>query len=437
MLLTRPRRLPQLLLLLFILAAGFSQPKLFGQSIPVAMKLPPVTESDNAWSRFRGPNGTGVLESCKVPLPWKDEQVISKLPMPASGNGSPAIWNRIAYLQAGDISTADRYVIAVSIDKPAILWQQKYVSTKHPLHKNSSYASSTPFVDASGVYVAWGAPENVTVKAYSHDGKEKWTRELGRYVTQHGFGTSPVVVDGLVIIYNSQDAQELDPGVAPGRDSMLALDAKTGATVWETDLTATRVCYGVPCIVEENGRSMILCANTGDGFFAIDASNGKKLWAVNFFERRVCSSPVLVGDLVIATEGAGSGANTLFAVKRDGSKEQVYKIKKAAPYVPTPVALEDMLFLWSDAGIVTCVNATNGQTHWSQRVGGNVSGSPVILGNHLVGISQEGVVSVFEARKEAKLLGSIDLGQITRSTPAATSDRVLIRTDESLWVIGK
>ncbi len=395
-------------------------------------------ENDHAWTRFRGPNGGGVLESCTVSLPWKPEQVLARVDLPANGNGSPVIWGSKAFMLCGDQSNADRYLVAVDLDKPRVLWQKKYPSVVHRLHKLSSYASSTPCVDAQHVYCAWGSPASLVVKAFSHDGEEVWSRDLGRYETQHGFGTSPIVVGNHVILLNSQDAEELPAGVEPGTESMIALDKSTGTTIWETPLKVTRVCYGAPCTTTIEGREAIVCSTTGSGFFALDAKTGNQLWSPqpSIFSKRVCSSLVHTGSLLISSEGSGGGGNILFAVKADGSQKEVYRITRAAPYVPTPVVQDDKMFLWSDSGIVSCIDTETGKPHWSEkRVGGNVSSSPVILGKHLVGISQTGLVTVLAASKEFQKIGEIDLNQTVRSTPAATKDRVLIRSDEQLWVI--
>ena len=402
----------------------------FTQSIQAA-------EIENNWTRFRGPNGQGKLDTCEVAIPWKPEQILGRIDLPANGNGSPVIWNSTAFLLCGDQSNADRYLVAVNIEKPGLLWQKKYSSTVHKLHKLSSYASSTPCVDAQHVYCAWGAPSSLTVKAFTHSGEEVWSRDLGRYETQHGFGTSPIVVGNHLVLLNSQDSEELPEGVEPGTESMMALDKLTGATVWETPLNVTRVCYGVPCVTNIEGREAIVCSTTGSGFFALDAKTGNQLWSPkpSIFSKRVCSSLVDAGALLISTEGSGGGGNILFAVKADGTQQEVYRITRGAPYVPTPVTKDDMMFLWADNGIVTCIDTLTGSVHWSERIGGNVSSSPVVLGNSLVGISQTGVVTALAADKIFRKLGEVDLGQTVRSTPAAIKNRVLIRSDEQLWVI--
>jgi outer membrane protein assembly factor BamB len=392
------------------------------------------TPSNASWERFRGPNGLGVLAECKVAIPWSNSQV-QRVELPGNGNGSPVIAKGKAFLLSADPATADRHVVAIDLDKNAIAWKKGFPSKTHALHKFSSYASSTPCADENSVYVAWADPEDVVVKAFSHSGEEKWTRKLGRYVSQHGFGTSPILVDGKLILLNSQDALELPPGVEPGQDRMIALDCETGKNIWEVPLPTSRVCYGVPCIRTVDGRTELICSTTAQGMFALDASNGKLLWSHDCFKQRICSSAVLLGNILVGTHGSGGGKDNLLVAWDVDQKKELFRVNRSAPYVPTPVSVDGLLFLWSDNGIVSCVEIATGETLWTKRIGGDYSGSPVILGKKLINASHNGVVTVLAASREFQEIGSIETNQTVRSTIAADIDKILLRTDKELLII--
>lgn len=396
------------------------------------------SSAETNWNRFRGENGTGFIAQSSVPLPWTDSDIAWTATLPGKGNGSPIVQGNHVFVLSADPTNAERYVLSYDIVTGRERWRKTYPSVTHPLHDRSSYASSTPCADDTGVYVAWGAPTSIVVKAFSHAGEELWTRDLGRNVSAHGFGGSPMIVDGRLILLNSQDAQELPEGVAPGQTIVIALDVKTGKTLWETPRQTTRVCYGVPALLTEaSGRQLLVMSETGDGMFALDASTGAPVWNRKMFTKRSVSSPLIVGDLIIGTEGSGGGGNVLFAVDSQRNHEIVFDIRKAAPYVPTPVAKGDLMFMWSDTGIVTCVQMPSGEAIWSQRIGGNVSTSPVIAGDKLVGISDDGTVTVLAADRRYQQLGQVKLGQNIRSTPALREDCMLLRTDTTLLRIGK
>ncbi len=393
-----------------------------------------AASSNVKWARFRGENGLGVLSECQVQLPWQDSQVTT-VKLPGTGNGSPALFGDFAFLLAADAGDATRHVVAVNVAKNKVEWTKSYPSTKHTLHKFSSYASSTPCVDSERLYVAWADPENVVLKAMTHAGEEVWTRKLGRYVSQHGFGTSPILVDGKIVLLNSQDAQELPAGVEPGEDKMLAVDCKTGATVWETALPTTRVCYGVPSIRKVGDRTELICSTTAQGMFGMDMKNGSVVWSHNCFEQRVCSSSVLLGNILIGTHGSGGGKDNRLVAFDIDSRKELFRVNRAAPYVPTPVSVNGLLFLWSDNGIVTCVELSTGTSLWTNRIGGDYSGSPVVLGDKLINVSHDGIVNFLATTREYKKLGSIDTGKTVRSTIAADAKHVLLRTDSELLII--
>ena len=388
-----------------------------------------------SWARFRGENGNGVLANCRVQIPWSDAQVKS-VTLSGSGHGSPVLAGGMAFLMAADSQDATRYVIAVDVANTSVAWTKSYPSSVHKLHKFSSYASSTPCADLEHVYVAWGDPDNVTIKALTHAGDEVWTRSLGRYVSQHGFGTSPILVDGKVVLLNSQDAVELPAGVEPGKDRMIALDCHSGKTVWETELPTTMVCYGVPCVRRVGQRTELVCSTTAQGMFAMDASNGSVLWSHDCFKLRVCASALLVGDVLIGSQGSGGGKDNRLVAYDIAAKKELFSITRAmSPYVPTPVSVDGLLFLWSDSGIVSCVELQSGATRWSNRIGGDYSSSPVVLGNKLINVSHDGVVNVIEVNREFKKLGSIETGKPFRATIAADTEHLFLRTDSELLIV--
>jgi outer membrane protein assembly factor BamB len=336
---------------------------------------------------------------------------------------------------SADPNTATRFLLAYDVNSGSLAWQRDFRSRTYSMHKFSSYASTTPCVDEERVYTAFADPDQTALVATDHDGAEIWRRDFGRYVSQHGFGTSPICVGELVILLNSQDAMELPPGVEPGQDRMVALNRRTGETVWETELPTSRVCYGVPCVWDNPEGKELVCSTTAHGMFGLDLATGKLLWNHQCFKERICSSSLLIGDLLIGTQGSGGGkGNTLVALDLNSKKER-FRVTKACPYVPTPVANDRHLFLWGDAGIVTCVDHKDGETIWTQRVAGDFSGSPVIVNDNLINVSATGVVHILKASGEFERVGEIELGESVRSTIVPTTTKLLIRSETSLFII--
>lgn len=392
------------------------------------------SNDSQSWTRFRGPEGRGVAGSSPVAWPWNLERA-TQITLPGTGIGSPVVWGDMAYVFSSFSEDASRYVIAVNWRRGSIEWQHSYQSEPHRLHSFSSYASSTPSVDETGVVFAWGDPKHVIVKKFAHSGEELWSRDLGRYVSQHGFGTSPIVVDGLVILLNSQDAEELGRDVEPGEDRMIALNAETGSTVWEKTLPTRRVCYGVPAVRRVEEATELVCATTGQGIFGMDLKTGDIRWSHDCFRLRVCASMVLEDGLAIASQGSMGGKDNLLVAFDMQAGAERFRITRAAPYVPTPLAYRGNLYLWSDAGIVSCVSLEDGSQRWSERIGGNFFSSPVILGDAIINVSDVGQITAVAASENFQNLGTMKIDARFRSTLAATPSSLLLRAEDALWVI--
>ena len=269
--------------------------------------------------------------------------------------------------------------------------------------------------------------------ALGHDGSELWRRDLGAYVSQHGFGGSPILCGQTLVLVNSQDAEELPQGIAPGQSRVMAFDSLTGEQLWETNRTTTRVCYSTPTLFDDAvAGPALLLSNTGDGFSALSLQTGSPLWSQKVFGRRCVSSPLVVGDLAIGTEGAGGGGNKLFAISLTPPHAVQLQIDRAAAYVPTPVSSGDLLFLWGDAGIVSCIKLPTGKVLWTKRIGGNVSSSPVIAGDKLIGTAEDGTVTILSATKDFREYGKVRLDEGCRATPALSEHFVLLRTQSRL-----
>ena len=170
--------------------------------------------------------------------------------------------------------------------------------------------------------------------------------------------------------------------------------------------------------------------------FALDITTGEELWTIDVFRMRTVSSPFVAGGLVFGATGSGRGGNYVVAVRPGQRPEVAYEVTTQAPYVPTSVPYGDLLFLWSDKGIVTCVKTASGEVVWKKRVGGNYSGSPIRAGNAIYCVSEDGEVVAVAASDKYELLGRSQLDKPSRSTPAVSGERMYLRTYSHLFSIG-
>ena len=389
------------------------------------------------WTRFRGPNGSGYAPEGAIPNSWSDSDYTWKATLPGKGIGSPVVWKNKVFILSGDSRSAERIVLAYDLQTGKQLWSRSFASEPHHLHKRNRYASSTPCCNGKHLYVAWSDPKHTAVTCLDHSGELVWQKDLGTWQSQHGFGTSPMLFEDKLIVFDSQQADQLGEGDQPGQSRMIALDRLTGQVQWTTPLKTTRVCYGTPCIYKPaDGPTQLVDANKGNGLFGLNPQTGEMLWNLEVFRMRCCSSPVVSGDLLIGSSGSGGGGRHLVAVRPGSQPSEAFRKEDVAPYVPTPVVVGDLLFIVADNGVATCSNANTGDEYWKKRIGGDVGASPIVVGGKLLTINMSGEATVLRASKTFKKLGTIDLGGTVQASPAYSQGFLLLRSGNTLLALG-
>ena len=392
------------------------------------------------WTRFRGPNGMGESETTTIPAGWTDATDNWKITLPGKGHSSPVLWGEKIFLLSADPETAERYVLCINAADGKQIWRRSYPGVKHHLHANSSFASSTPACDANQIYVAWSDPEFTRLMALDHDGNEKWTINLGPWVSQHGFGSSPMLYQDLIVVNCSQeDSKGTDPRL-PKESFIVAVERDSGKIRWRRERKIESASYSVPCVRKnEKGQDELLCCTQAEGIFALDPKTGNENWSLpTAFTMRTVSSPLPLGGLIFGSTGKGAGGHYVVAMRPGAEPKVEYEIRRDAPYVPTPVAKGELLFLFEDRlGHVTCINIADGKIVWTKpRVASAFFGSPVRAGDKLFCVDNQGTVICLAAEPQFKELGRTPLGEECRSTPAIANGRMYVRTISHLQCVG-
>lgn len=386
------------------------------------------------WTRFRGPNGSGVSPAKSIPAKWSDDDANWRVKLPGVGHSSPVLWGRRMFLTAGEEKTGARIALCLHTNDGRVLWTRSRQSKTHGKHQLNSFASSTPAVDAERVYYLWMTPQEYAVEALDHQGRPVWRTVIGPFKSGHGAGVSPILHDGMVIVANDQQ----------GESSLLALDSETGEIRWRVP-RETKVAYSTPCVyTPTGGRPELIFTSWTRGITAVNPSDGKINWEIAVFDPKhtetPIGSPIVVGGNVLGTAGWLGYATHTVAVRKHETVPMgarvVYRVDRGAPLTTTPVAAGGLLFLWADNGIVTAVDSGSGELVWRKRVGGTYYGSPVVAAGRLYCMSAQGEAVVLAASKDYRLIARIPLRDGSHSTPAIADGVMYLRTFSHLISLG-
>lgn len=413
-----------------------SRPLLASFALTALLLVLPAPAQEEGWSRFRGPNGAGVVTGPPLPDDLTPLSARWKADLPGKGHSSPVLWGDRVFVTAADDAAGKRSVVCLSAGDGKVLWSRASAFTPYRHHRFSSAAASTPCVDSERVYVTWGTETSMSVQALTHDGREVWNRDLGPYSTQHGACPSPMLAAGLLIV--RVDSDEMGP-----ESYCAGLDPRTGAVRWKLPRVGKSASYSVPMLYRPpQGPEQLILTSNGQGMSAVDPATGKLLWeAPGLFKQRTVSGTIQIGDLLFATAGDGGGNRQAFAIRPPAAPgatpQEAYTVeRRGVPYVPTPLLYEGRLYLWGDGGILACIRGDSGAPIYLERVGGNYFSSPICVNGRIYNISSAGELVVVEASPTFRVLGRFQMGEASHATPAYAGGMLYVRTESRLYAFG-
>jgi outer membrane protein assembly factor BamB len=386
------------------------------------------------WPQFRGAERNGRADARGLPAEWSEAKNVAwKAAIPGKGWSSPALADGRMYLtsavpakeESGELSLRALCVDAAS---GKLLWNTE-VFTQPPdaprVHTKNSHASPTPLVDGSRVFVHFGHQGTAGLDT---SGRVIWRNRDNDYAPVHGNGGSPVLVDGLLIF-------SCDGGSDP---YVVALDAASGEERWrferQTD-SAKLFSFSTPAVVEIDGQKQVITPGSGV-VNGLDPASGREIWRVTYGGYSVIPQPVVGHGLVFLSTGYDSPE--LMAIRLGGQGDVTdthvaWTLKKGAPNTPSPLLVGNELYVVSDRGVATCVDALTGKVHWQERVGGNYSASPIYADGKIYLQSEDGPATVLKAGKTFEIVSTTGFPERTLATYAVGDDSLFIRTEKNLY----
>lgn len=389
------------------------------------------------WPDFRGPTGQGLSESRGLPLKWSDtENVAWKQEVPGLGWSSPVVVDKRIYLTTAvpAESSGDQELRALCLDagNGQIVWNtlvfEQRGADAPAIHGKNSHASPTPLVQGKRLYVHFGHQGTACLDLR---GRVIWRNSELKYPPVHGNGGTPVLVqDRLVFSCDGGD----DPFV-------VALSAKKGEVVWKTPRdveTSKKFAFSTPLLITVGGQPQVVSPGAGM-VGAYDPRDGREIWRVRYDGYSVIPRPVFGHGLVFI--GTGYDSPSVLAIRPDGTGDVTdthvaWTVAQAAPHSPSLLLVGDALYMVSDRGVASCLDAKSGEKIWQERIGGNFSASPVYADGRIYLQSEDGVGTVIQAGTAFEQLATNPLNERTLASYAISDGSIFIRSDKHLFRIG-
>lgn len=468
---------------------------LFASSLLLTLSVLSGNETDPSWGRFRGPNGSGVVNDFGA-LPdalGPEDHCIWRTELSA-GYSSPVLTKSCVFVTRVD--GVDLYSVCMDRFTGEILWETAAPKKLDAPHRNvNSPAASTPVTDGENLYVFFEKCGGLL--SYDAEGKLRWSLEIGPFKSPYGMGTSPILAGDQIIMQCDHDAGSF----------LLAVNKDTGKETWRTDRPGTLHGFSSPILYspEEGPEQLIVSSSYQAAGYSVE--NGEKLWWVGGLAWQAKSLPVLHGDKlfvhswmasptefgvrkltktweealeemdgddnqeiskaeaeplgvervwflydmnaddIIDEEEWGyalsrtSAGNGLYAIQLGGKGELpaeavLWKFRRSLPNIPSPLIVDDLLYILKEGGILTSIDLEEGESVHSARIEGaqdTYYASPVAADNRIITASQEGRVAIIEAGPEWKILNVREFGEEIWATPAIDDGQVFIRTENALY----
>ncbi len=452
---------------------------------------------DSKWSQFRGPNGSGVAETGSLPTDFGKEQNLQWMtPLPL-GHSSPVMHGGRIYLTAVEKES----LLTICLDQAtgSELWRRQAPrDRKEKLYPQNNAASPTPVVDASGVYVFF---PDFGLLSYTLEGELKWKTKLGPFTNVYGMGASPIICNGRLILVCDHNvgsyicAHDLATGeqlwktnrpeatsghctpivyqpessepqiIVVGSFYLTAYSPISGEKLWWVgglcfEMKSTPVISGDMVYINGYGSpqneadakfkiddfAAVVSAKDSDSDGVLKLEEMPDELSKNFFPAIDLDADGKLGakEWEYFQQSIAS-KNSMMAIRLGGDGEMtnqnvVWKYVRNIPQLPSPVLVNNLLFMIDDKGIVTCLNPKTGEAMKRGRLqgaAGAIYASPVVADGKLFFITEDGKVAVTDTTADFNILAVNDLGEHCYATPAFDHDRIYIRTEKGLYAFGK
>ncbi|MDG2384267.1 MAG: PQQ-binding-like beta-propeller repeat protein [Pirellulaceae bacterium] len=422
-------------------------------------------EHEGRWPQFRGADARGVAaDSDRLPDQWSTTQnVVWSEPIEGRGWSSPIVWGDRVFLTTvandGETEPVKKGLyfggnrseppksnhrwkaICLSLSTGEKLWDRTLHEGVPPtsMHLKNSYASETPVTDGKQLYCYFG---NVGLFCLTMDGELIWTHEVEPHKTRFDWGTasSPVVYEDRLIFVNDNEENSY----------LIALDTQTGNPIWRVERDE-KSNWATPYVWQHEQRTEIVTPGTGK-IRSYDL-NGNLLYELGGCSSITIANPYAENGLLYVTSGyvldkkkpifairPGASGDISLGADQTSNEFIAWCQLQAAPYNPSTLLYEGLIYVLYDRGFFACYDALTGEKiYGKQRIpnGRAFTASPWAYNGKIFCLNEDGKTFVIKAGPEFEILRTNELeeGELCMATPAIANDRLLIRTADRLYCL--
>ena len=406
----------------------------FGGTKTVNTSYPSFEQVSQNWPSFRGPEGLGIVDFNDIPDSWNGESgegILWTTKIPLEGKNSPVVWEDRVFLSGGDPN--ELKVFCFDANSGKLLWTGEIDSPhlkneEEPFEvmEDTGFAAPTLVTDGRRVYAIFATGD---IGAFDFNGKSVWTKSLGIPDSSYGYASSLAMYRNLVLIQLDQGGPE------DGISKLIALDGVTGQTVWETKRPVPN-SWSSPIVTKIGDQFQLITC--GDPWvIAYDPAKGTELWRVNCLYGDVAPSPIYANGMIFVVEPDAR----LIAIRADGQGDVTkthiaWENDEWGPSICSPVSNGELVFMLASEGLLACYKNSDGAKLYEQDLRENFMASPILVGDKLYILNEEGVMLIIQAGPEYKELTKCELGEKCYASPAFVDGRIYIRGLERLYCIG-
>ena len=408
--------------------------------------MPAVFAQTTDWTHFRGSHLNGISLDQRTPTVWSESTHVAwKTDIKGRGWSSPVVYGEQIWLTTATLDGTEMFGIGVDWSSGNILFDIPLFKAEKGLRKHSvnSYATPTPCIEEGFVYMHFGSSGTACVS--TKDGSIVWSRQ--DLVCDHiqGPGSSPILYKQFLILhYEGGD-----------RQFIVALDKKTGKTIWETERPKElyerlspvgKKAYTTPIVIRVGGRDLLI-SNGATVCIAYDVMTGREVWRVVQGEDSTIAMPLAENGLVyfytsFVDPPGGEKYAELLAVDPGGTGDVTHSHVRWRARTPilqllTPLVKDGIIYTVDTKNILLALDAPSGAVLYSKKLDDKYNSSPLYAAGRIYLTSVKGKTMIFKAGKTLEIVAENSLAGEVFATPALVRNSIVFRNGSSLYRISE